>query len=159
MGFRDYYKAGKTSVLPRMIGFQAEGAAPIVRGSPVEKPETVATAIRIGNPARWKEAEEAAGSSGGSIDMVSDEEILAAYRMLAAGQGIFVEPASAASVAGVIKRCKQKKFKGGELVVCVLTGHGLKDPNIAIKVGGEIIHCKDSVESVEKVIEGIVESR
>jgi threonine synthase len=157
MGFRDYHKAGKAGNLPKMIGFQAEGAAPIVRGAPVKKPETVATAIRIGNPARWKEAEAAATSSGGSIDMVSDDEILAAYRLLAGGEGIFAEPASAASVAGVIKYVKQGKLKGKELVVCVLTGHGLKDPDIAIKSGGEIIRCGDSVESVEKVIKGVVD--
>ena len=156
MGFQDHHKAGKADALPKMIGFQAEGAAPIVRGFPIEKPETIATAIRIGNPARWKEAEAAAASSGGSIDMVSDDEILDAYKLLAGTEGTFAEPASAASVAGLIKHSQEKRFQGGELVVCVLTGHGLKDPDIAIKAGGDIIHCKDTVESVEEAIQGIV---
>lgn len=156
MGFQAYHQAGKVGNLPRMIGFQAEGAAPIVRGYPIEEPETIATAIRIGNPARWKQAEEAASISGGSINMVSDDEILAAYKYLADTEGIFAEPASAASVAGVIKFSKQKRFGSGELVVCILTGHGLKDPEIAIKSGGNIIQCEDSSTSVEKVIQGIV---
>ncbi len=155
MGFSAYYQAGKVENLPKMIGFQAEGAAPIVRGHSIEKPETIATAIRIGNPARWKQAEEAALSSGGSIDMVSDEEILDAYRFLAGTEGVFVEPASAASVAGVIKSHRENKFKEGERVVCVLTGHGLKDPDIAIKASGKIVQCEDNIESVEKVIQGI----
>ncbi len=159
MGFKAYFEAARVKNLPKMIGFQAEGAAPIVRGYPIEKPETIATAIRIGNPARWKEAKEAALTSGGAIDMVSDDEILSAYRFLASREGVFVEPASAASVAGVIKFFKQNKFKSKEQVVCILTGHGLKDPNIAIKVGGNIIQCEDTVESVEKVLGKILEAR
>lgn len=152
MGFRAYSEARRISNLPKMIGFQAEGAAPIVRGYPIEKPETIATAIRIGNPARWKEAEEAALTSGGEIDMVSDSEILAAYKFLASHEGVFAEPASAASLAGVIKFCKKKKIPSRSQVACILTGHGLKDPDIAIKVGGNIIQCEDTVASVEKVI-------
>lgn len=131
-GFKEYRRAGRSNSLPKMIGFQAEGAAPIVRGEVVANPETVATAIRIGNPASWRPAVEAAQESGGFIDCVSDVEILAAQRLLASAEGIFAEPASAASVAGVIKYVKKGYFSPGERVVCVLTGHGLKDPNIAI---------------------------
>ncbi len=138
MGYKEYYDAGRTTQRPVMLGFQAAGAAPIVLGRPVEKPETVATAIRIGNPARWKEAEAAAKESGGLIDMVSDDEILAAYRRLAGEEGIFVEPASAAGVAGVIKLAASGYF-GNEpvTVVCTLTGHGLKDPGTAIDMARE----------------------
>ncbi|NQT06029.1 MAG: threonine synthase [Candidatus Omnitrophica bacterium] len=131
-GYKEYEKAGMIKSLPKMVGFQAEGAAPIVRGKVVEKPETIATAIRIGNPASWKKAEEARDESGGLIDMVSDKEILSAYKFLADQEGIFVEPASAASVAGLIKKSKDDYFKKGSKIVCVLTGHGLKDPDRAI---------------------------
>ncbi|HEV7888964.1 MAG TPA: threonine synthase [Acidimicrobiales bacterium] len=127
-GYREYQDAGKVSRLPKMLGFQAAGAAPIVEGRPVEKPETVATAIRIGNPASWYGATAAASESGGSIKAVTDEEILAAYRFLAATESVFCEPASAASVAGLLKF----GVEPGSTVVCVLTGHGLKDPDIAI---------------------------
>jgi threonine synthase len=118
-----------------MLGFQAEGAAPIVRGSPVKNPETIATAIRIGNPASWKQAENARDESKGLIDMVSDNEILEAYKLLAAKDGVFAEPASAASIAGLIKLCHKGYFenKTGGKIVCILTGHGLKDPDRAIK--------------------------
>ncbi len=132
-GFREYCDARQVGSTPKMIGFQAEGAAPIVRGHIVEKPETVATAIRIGNPASWKGAEEAAGNSGGLIDMVSDEEILDAYALIARSEGVFAEPASAASVAGVLKYAAKGLFKKEDRIVCVLTGHGLKDPDNAIK--------------------------
>ena len=159
MGFKAYSDVRRVENLPKMIGFQAEGAAPIVRGYPIETPETIATAIRIGNPARWKEAVEAASTSGGAIDMVSDDEILAAYKFLASREGIFAEPASAASVAGVFKFAGQNKFRSGEQVVCILTGHGLKDPDIAIKASGDIIQCEDTVESVEKVIEKILQEK
>jgi threonine synthase len=131
-GFKEYRAHGKAGKLPKMIGFEAEGAAAIVRGEPIPNPETIATAIRIGNPASWKTAVAAAEESGGRIDFVTDDEILAAYRLIAAQEGVFAEPASAASVAGVIKLQKQGFFSGGEKVVCVLTGHGLKDPNTAI---------------------------
>ena len=118
-----------------MLGFQAAGAAPIVHNRIIEKPETIATAIRIGNPASWKSAVEARDQSHGLIDMVTDEEILQAYHQLAAFAGVFVEPASAASVAGVIKLAKAGYFKGHskERLVCTLTGHGLKDPTTAMK--------------------------
>src|SRR5690606_25644365 len=124
-GFKEYRAHGKAGKLPKMIGFEAEGAAAIVRGEPIPNPETIATAIRIGNPASWKTAVAAAEESGGRIDFVTDDEILAAYRLIAAQEGVFAEPASAASVAGVIKLQKQGFFSGGEKVVCVLTGHGL----------------------------------
>ncbi|MDP2921783.1 MAG: pyridoxal-phosphate dependent enzyme, partial [Candidatus Omnitrophota bacterium] len=134
-GYKEYKEKGKIHKLPVMLGFQAEGAAPIVRGKIVEKPETIATAIRIGNPASWKQAEQARDESKGLIDMVSDDEILEAYKFLASKEGVFVEPASAASVAGVMKLAKHgyfKKFNNPKLV-SILTGHGLKDPDRAIK--------------------------
>jgi len=138
-GYREYNKIGKINSLPRILGFQAAGAAPLVTGHPIKNPKTVATAIRIGNPARWKEATAAAEESGGLIDKVDDDEILQAYRLLAQEEGIFVEPASAACVAGLIKLNKMgffKKYKKDDEIldiVCILTGHGLKDPDIAIK--------------------------
>jgi len=132
-GYREYHRAGRVSHLPRMIGWQAEGAAPIVRGRVVERPETIASAIRIGNPASWQGALEAAQQSQGAIDMVSDEEILDAYALLAQVEGVFCEPASAASVAGLAKWTKAKGFSPSDRVVCVLTGHGLKDPDTAVK--------------------------
>ncbi|MCL2485070.1 MAG: threonine synthase [Endomicrobia bacterium] len=120
--------------LPKMMGFQAAGSAPIVEGHPIAKPETIATAIRIGNPASWMFAEEARDESGGVIDKVTDEEILEAYRMVAANEGIFCEPASAASLAGLIKYIKNGYFENKQSVkvVCILTGHGLKDPDTAV---------------------------
>ena len=127
-GYREYQDAGRVTRLPRMCGFQAAGAAPIVLGHPVEEPDTIATAIRIGNPASWYGATAAASESGGSIQAVTDEEILGAYRFLAATESVFCEPASAASVAGLLKY----GVEPGSTVVCVLTGHGLKDPDIAI---------------------------
>jgi len=133
-GYLEYHAAGRIESLPRMMGWQAEGAAPIVRGHVVEDPETIATAIRIGNPASWKKAEAAAEESGGLIDMVSDSEIIAAYKLLARREGVFCEPASAAAVAGLYKSFQQGRLPGGALVVCVLTGHGLKDPDRAVAV-------------------------
>jgi len=138
-GYKEYRALGRITGLPRMLGFQAEGAAPIVRGYPIDKPETIATAIRIGNPASWKQAESARDESKGLIDMVSDQQILAAYRLLA-GEGVFVEPASAASVAGLLKLARKGYFKRINAqsakritkIVCILTGHGLKDPDRAI---------------------------
>jgi threonine synthase len=127
-GYCEYKAAGHATRLPRMLGFQAEGAAPIVNGKPVENPETVATAIRIGNPASWYGATAAASESGGGIDSVTDDEILSAYRFLASEESVFCEAASAASVAGLIKLGAPE----GATVVCVLTGHGLKDPDLAI---------------------------
>jgi threonine synthase len=131
-GYRAYREAGRIDRLPKMLGWQAEGAAPIVRGFPIEKPETVATAIRIGKPASWKQADAARQESGGLIRMVSDAEILEAYKMVAETEGVFCEPASAASIAGVIKLAKESFFHNGDRIVCTLTGHGLKDPDNAI---------------------------
>ncbi len=149
-GYKEYYDAKKISTLPKMIGFQAEGAAPIVRGHPIENPETLATAIRIGNPASWKGAVAAAEESGGSISIVTDLEIVDAYKMIAAKEGIFCEPASAASVAGVLKLAKAGKIPDGSTIVCVLTGHGLKDPDNAILFGQKpkFVACK--VEAIVK---------
>jgi threonine synthase len=127
-GYLQYKEAGKATRLPVLRGFQAAGAAPIVLGHPVEKPETIATAIRIGNPASWYSATAAASESGGSIDAVTDAEILEAYRFLAEREAVFCEAASAASVAGLLKY----GVPDGSVVVCVLTGHGLKDPDLAI---------------------------
>jgi threonine synthase len=127
-GYCEYRSAGRSSRLPRMLGFQAAGAAPIVLGHPVENPDTIATAIRIGNPASWYSATAAASESGGAIAAVTDEEILAAYQFLAREESVFCEAASAASVAGLIKT----GVPAGSTVVCVLTGHGLKDPDLAI---------------------------
>ena len=132
-GYREYYGKGRIKNLPRMVGFQAEGAAPIVKGKIIKNPKTIATAIKIGNPASWKRAVKAAEESGGLIDMVSDKEIINAYKLLADKEGVFVEPASAASVAGVIKKAKTGLFKKGSKIVCILTGHGLKDPERAVK--------------------------
>jgi len=127
-GYREYQDAGRTTKLPKMVGFQAAGAAPLVLGHPVENPETIATAIRIGNPASWYGATAAASESGGGIHSVTDEQILEAYRFLAASESVFCEPASAASVAGLLS----VGVPEGSTVVCVLTGHGLKDPDRAI---------------------------
>ncbi len=133
MGYKEYLEAGRSSGLPRMMGWQAEGAAPIVHGAPVENPETIATAIRIGNPASWEHALKAATESSGAIDMVSDEEILDAHRMLARTAGIFVEPASAAGIAGLIKCHAAGGVPDGSTVVATVTGHGLKDPGVAVE--------------------------
>ena len=130
MGFCQYHQAKKCSRLPRMMGFQAAGAAPLVTGHPVSHPETLATAIRIGNPASWTQAVAASEASRGSFSAVTDEEILDAYRLLASQEGIFCEPASAASVAGLLK--VKDQVPTGATVVCVLTGNGLKDPDTAI---------------------------
>ncbi|MDD5505768.1 MAG: threonine synthase [Candidatus Omnitrophica bacterium] len=133
-GYKEYRAMGLSRKLPVMLGFQAKGAAPIVRGRPVENPETIATAIRIGNPASWKTAVEARNESKGLIDMVTDGEILQAYAILANKEGVFAEPASAASIAGLLQLIKKGyfKYKRGR-VVCILTGHGLKDPDRVVK--------------------------
>jgi threonine synthase len=133
-GYREYRAANQVTRVPRMIGFQAAGAAPIVLGRIVEEPQTVATAIRIGNPASWQGALETVEQSSGMIDMVTDQEILAAYALVAAEEGVFCEPASAASVAGVIKMSRTGLLKEGETIVCTLTGHGLKDADTAISI-------------------------
>ncbi|MFH1141021.1 MAG: threonine synthase [Chloroflexota bacterium] len=131
MGFRQYYELGKARQRPMMMGFQAEGAAPIVRGVPIAHPTTIASAIRIGNPASWQGAVAARDESGGRIDMVSDQEILAAYRVLASREGVFCEPASAASVAGLVKLVRGGLDLRNKCAVCIITGTGLKDPELA----------------------------
>ncbi|NOX97277.1 MAG: threonine synthase [Nitrospirae bacterium] len=153
-GYQEYHQEGKSKKLPRMMGFQAEGSAPIVKGYPIDNPETIATAIRIGNPASWKRAEAARDESGGIIKAVSDEEIIEAYKMLANLEGVFVEPASAASVAGLIKWSKTSKAEDLEskTAVCILTGHGLKDPDRAIAVVKEPTVVPARRESVLKEI-------
>lgn len=132
-GYNDYYRVGRVNGLPKMLGFQAAGASPLVKGRVVREPKTIASAIRIGNPANWEGAMAAKKASGGLMEAVTDGEILKAYRFLAEEEGIFVEPASAASVAGVIKLARKGYFRRGVSIVCVLTGHGLKDPERAVK--------------------------
>jgi threonine synthase len=155
-GYRQYKDAGKIPGLPRMLGFQAAGAAPIVLGRPVEKPETIATAIRIGNPASWQGALDAIKESGGAINTVTDEEIIEAYRMAASMEGIFCEPASAASLAGVLKLARTGFFKPGERVVCTLTGHGLKDPDTVFRNFAEPVKVEAEVKTVRKIIERLL---
>ncbi|OFW55891.1 MAG: threonine synthase [Actinobacteria bacterium RBG_16_64_13] len=150
-GFREYKDHGMAERLPVVWGFQAEGANPLVRGEIVEHPETVATAIRIGNPARAEEALAAARDSGGAIRDVTDEEILAAQRLLAQKEGVFCEPASAASVAGLLKY-GSSGLPLGDTLVAVLTGHGLKDPQTAIDQSRAIIHCPADLAAVEEII-------
>jgi threonine synthase len=145
--WRGFREAGHE---PRMLGFQAAGAAPLVHGKRVERPETVASAIRIGNPARWEDAMAAVTDSRGAIEAVTDEEILTAYRMLASREGVFCEPASAASVAGLLKH----GASGASRVVCVLTGHGLKDPQTALEQSGSVVPCEPSLEAVERAVLG-----
>ena len=151
-GFGEHHERGKATKRPRMMGFQAEGAAPIVLGRPVEEPATVATAIRIGNPASWKGAEAARDASGGVIEAVSDEEILDAYRLLAQEEGIFGEPASAASVAGLFKMSHQGLDLGSSTIVCIITGSGLKDPETAMAIPTEIREVPVDLAAVEKAI-------
>ena len=135
-GYQEYHQAEKSDTLPRMFGFQAAGAAPIVDGKPVADPQTVATAIRIGNPASWKGATDAVSQSNGHIGKVTDEEILAAYKLIARTEGVFVEPACAAPLAGLIKCVKDGLITQGSLVTATMTGHGLKDPDCAINTAG-----------------------
>lgn len=151
-GFREYHAAGRSTRLPKMIGFEAEGAAAIVKGQVIPNPETVATAIRIGNPASWDKAVAAAQDSHGFIDFVTDEEILAMYRKVAMEEGVFCEPASAASLAGLYKKAKAGLIPAGSKVAAVLTGHGLKDPSIAIKLSGEPVVIKAEMDAVLKII-------
>jgi threonine synthase len=143
--WRGFREAG---LRPRMLGFQAAGAAPLVHGRPVAHPETVASAIRIGNPARWEDAMDAMTSSGGAVRAVTDEQILDAYRILATEEGVFCEPASAASVAGLLTH----GAPGVRRVVCVLTGHGLKDPQTALAQAGAVIPCEPSIEAIEHAV-------
>lgn len=155
-GYNEYNKANRIEALPVMLGFQAAGAAPIVLGRMIENPETIATAIRIGNPASWKSALAAKEESGGRIDAVTDEEILSAYKLIAVAEGILCEPASAASLAGVIKLYKEGYFDAGDSVVCTLTGNGLKDPDIVFKVSKEPIKIRADLKIVEKNINDIL---
>ncbi|WP_194909378.1 threonine synthase [Catenulispora rubra] len=133
LGYQEYAKEGQASRTPRMFGFQAAGAAPLVHGAPVEFPDTIATAIRIGNPASWDLAVAAREDSTGVIEAVTDEEILAAHRVLSAEEGVFVEPASAAGVAGILKMAHEGRLEAGKRIVVTVTGHGLKDPEWAVK--------------------------
>lgn len=151
-GYKEYLAAGLSTQLPKMIGYQAAEAAPIVLGRPLDDPHTVATAIKIGNPASWQGATAARDESGGTIDMVSDAEILAAYRLIAA-QGVFAEPASAASVAGALKYSAGGGLKPGSVVVCTLTGHGLKDPDTALKNLSNTIVAEPDLNKVLKILE------
>ncbi len=151
-GYQEYRDAGFSTRLPRMMGYQAAGAAPIVDGHPIDDPKTVATAIRIGNPASWKGAVAARDESGGTIAKVTDAEILAAYRELAA-RGIFAEPASAASVAGLVKFGANGQLRPGSTVVCTLTGHGLKDPDTALKNLSNTIVVEPDLDKVLKILE------
>jgi threonine synthase len=153
-GFKEYFALGKIEKLPKMMGFEAEGAAAIVKGEPIPNPETIATAIRIGNPASWKQAVAAAEESNGEISCVSDDEIIDAYRLIAQREGIMAEPASAASVAGLLKYHRSKGFKPTDVIVAVLTGHGLKDPDNAIKFTlNEPIEVEPVYEEVLRVIQ------
>lgn len=152
-GFNAYSKAGRIDKKPMMYGFEAEGAAAIVKGERIYKPETIATAIRIGNPASWQQAVNAAKESDGLIDYVTDDQIITAYRDLARLEGVFCEPASAASVAGLFKAASLGKIKEGALIVCVLTGNGLKDPDCAIKNSKcEVKKTSSSVDEIRQIL-------
>lgn len=150
-GYREYHADGISS-LPRMWGFQAAGAAPLVRGEPVTNPETIATAIRIGNPASWDQAISAREESGGLIDMVTDEQILAAYRLLAEREGLFCEPSSAASVAGLLLMSDSGRLDRGQRIVCTLTGHGLKDPQWALDGAADPIVIAPSADAAAQAL-------
>jgi len=146
-----YWRGFKeVGMAPRMYGFQAAGAAPLVHGHPVENPETVASAIRIGNPARWEQAMDAMTSSGGRVAAVTDDQILDAWRFLAAGEGVFCEPASAASVAGLLEH----GAGDAQRIACVLTGHGLKDPRTALDHAGAVVPCEPDLRAVEQAVLG-----
>ncbi|MDI6602017.1 MAG: threonine synthase [Thermoanaerobacteraceae bacterium] len=155
MGFKEYYENGRIDTLPHMMGFQAAGAAPIVEGRVIENPETIATAIRIGNPVSWDKAVNAARESGGEIDKVTDEEILSAYRYMASSEGIFAEPASSASLAGLIKKAENGVIPKNSKVVCILTGNGLKDPDTVMGLQIDIKHTSDNGEGIIEYLEGI----
>ena len=151
-GYKEYKKVGKSETLPKMLGFQAAGSAPIVLGHPVEKPETLATAIRIGNPASWKGAVAARDESGGLIDSVTDEEITKAYRFIAEREGVFAEPASCAPVAGIINLAKKGFFKEGSRIVITLTGAGLKDPDFALSFEDPVFKVPSTLDAVKEVV-------
>jgi len=147
-GYREYHRDGKINDLPRMVGFQAAGAAPIYENRAIEEPRTVAAAIKIGNPASWGFALEAVKDSEGWIEIVTDEEIVRAYRLLAREEGIFVEPASAATVAGLVKMAKAGRFEPGSTLVLTLTGHGLKDPDTALESATRPTSVPASIDAV-----------
>ena len=152
-GYEEYHALGITTHVPKMMGFEAEGAAAIVKGERIMKPETIATAIRIGNPASWKQAENARDKSGGIINFVTDEQIIEAYKLLASTEGILAEPASAASVAGIIKANKMGLVEAGKKAVCILTGNGLKDPDSAIKYSGsEVKKTSSNMDDILKAM-------
>lgn len=151
-GYTEYFKLGKTTKKPMMMGFQAEGAAPIVHGHPIEKPETVASAIRIGNPASWEKATAARDESGGIIDMVSDAEILSAQKLIAAEAGVFGEPASAAPVAGLVKLSQKGMDFSGKKIVCVITGNGLKDTESALKDAPSFLKLPADLAGIEQAL-------
>lgn len=153
MGYDEYYQQGIVNKRPKMVGYQASGAAPFLRGEMVDNPETVATAIRIGHPQSWDKAWDAQKTSSGWFDECSDEEILEAQKLLAAEEGVFCEPASATSLAGAMRDIKNGKIEEGSKIVCTLTGHGLKDPDTAIKQStGEINSVDASLKDVKKAI-------
>lgn len=153
-GYKEYLSLGKISKLPKMMGFEATGSAAIVRGERILKPETIATAIRIGNPASWTQAVTARDESKGCIDCVTDEEIIKAYKLIASNEGILCEPASAASVAGLIKAHKMNLVDAGSKIVCILTGNGLKDPDSAIKYSGtEVKKTSSDINDILKVMD------
>jgi threonine synthase len=152
-GYREYHSLGRVGGLPKIYGIQAEGAAPFLAGKPVANPETVATAIRIGNPASWEGAVTAQKASQGRFLAVSDEEILEAYQTIAKTEGVFCEPASAASVAGLMKVLRQKEMPDAQVVVCTLTGHGLKDPDTACRVSSVPTKLEAKLSAVETQIE------
>lgn len=153
-GYKEYHSLGKIAKLPKMMGFEATGSAAIVRGERIMKPETIATAIRIGNPASWAQAEAARDESKGCIDCVTDEEIIEAYKLIASNEGILCEPASAASFAGLIKAHKAGLVQSGTKIVCVLTGNGLKDPDSAIKYSGtEVKKTSSEINDILKVMD------
>src|SRR5699024_4539825 len=153
MGYKEYADSGVAGAKPKMHGYQASGAAPFLRGAPVDKPETVATAIRIGNPQSWDLAWQAHDESGGRFDELDDSEILAMQKRLAEREGVFCEPASASSLAGAVRDIKAGRITAGSRVVCTLTGHGLKDPDVAIAQGGGL----DGVETVDASREAVTQ--
>ena len=154
MGYQEFRACGKITALPKMMGWQAAGSAPIVENRIIEKPETIATAIRIGNPASWQKAVAARDESGGVIDKITDEQILAAYRLVAGRDGVFCEPASAASIAGLLVMHERGLFKKTRnlTIVCTLTGHGLKDPDTAISQIAKPVQLPATVEAVVKYL-------
>jgi threonine synthase len=151
-GFVEARAVGMSARRPRMFGFQAEGSAPIVQGHPVSEPKTVATAIRIGNPASWKGAVAARDESGGAIEAVADQEILEAYRLLARGEGVFCEPASAACVAGLLKLAGRGVRFDKQRLVCIITGSGLKDPDLAAGADAKVTSVPAKIDAVEQAM-------